>query len=77
MNLYVTLKGQSAVYKAVKVFIAHVILLGPKKITSFIVDVINAQNKEKEECHSDIQFLEGRVTLVSSYDETHMRCGLN
>ena len=40
------LKGQSAVYEAVQVFTAHVILLGPKKVTSFIVDVINAHNKE-------------------------------
>ena len=43
---HITLKGQSAVYEAVQVFTAHVILLGPKKITSFIVDVINAHNKE-------------------------------
>ena len=43
---YVLLKGLYAVYKAVWVFIAHVIFLGPKKITSFIVDVIDAHDKE-------------------------------
>lgn len=51
------------------------ILLGPKKILSFTVDVINAYDKESEECHTDLQVLEGRVTFVSVCDEMHMRRG--
>ena len=48
------------------------ILLGPKKITSFVVDIMNMCDEESEECHADIQVLEGRVTYTSSCDETHM-----
>ena len=71
----VLLKGNPLFTKPFKFFTAHAILLGPKKITSFIVDVINAHNKEEEEFRSDVQALEGRGTLVSSRDETHKRRG--
>ena len=59
-----------------KFFIVHMIFLGPKKITSFIVDVINAHNKELEECCTDLQALVGGVTLVLSCNETHVHDGL-
>ena len=39
------LKGQCAVYEVVQVLEVHVIFLGPKKITRFIVDVTNAREK--------------------------------
>ena len=51
------------------------ILLDPKKILSFIVDVINAYVKGSQECYTDLQVLEGRVTFVSVCNEMHMRCG--
>ena len=68
-------KGTKCCLESRLSFSAHVILLDPKKITSFIVDVMEAHDKESEECCADVQVLGGRVTFVSSYDETHMRHG--
>ena len=39
-------KGAIRCLRSRSSFLQHVILLGPKKITSFIVDVINVHNKE-------------------------------
>ena len=40
------LKGYALFTKPFKFFTVHVIFLGPKKITSFIVDVVNVHDKE-------------------------------
>ena len=45
-NNDVQLKGNPLFTKPFKFFTAHVILLGHKKITSFIVDVMNTHNKK-------------------------------
>ena len=61
--------------KPFKFFLVHMILLYPKKIMIFIVDVMNTRDKESEECRVDFQVLGGRVTFVSSCNKTHMRHG--
>ena len=66
------LKEACTVYKVIQVFTVCVILLGPKKIMSFIVDVMNTCDKESEERHTDVQVLDGRITLLLSCDETHV-----
>ena len=57
------LKGQCDVYEAVQVLEVHVIFLGPKKITHFIVDATNAREKGLDKkCHLDALQLEEPVT---------------
>ena len=63
------LKGQHAVYEAIKVFKAHVILFDPKEITQFIVDVTNARDKECLAVVTKV-LITGKTILTESKLET-------
>ena len=65
----VALKGQCIVYEAIQVFKVHVILLDPKKIMRFIVDVTYTPDKE---CLVDIT----KASITSKAILTESQAGI-